>query len=266
MIDARTKLHQLLKDHPYASELKAPPRSQLYQELRAVTEIGKLIRSQHLFEGLEASNPQTIMAIPGIANPDFFTFLLRQQLKKAGHRPYGWGLGLNRGNIDATIPLLITKIEKLAALNKGPIVAIGWSLGGLIAREITRLRPDLVKFIFTMGTPIIGGPKYTSVIFWANLLGQDPNNIEERLLARYAKPIERPILAYYSKNDRVVDWQACIDPYSPDVTHIEVVASHFGMGFAPEVLADIMKRLKDLDTSGPNSNNMPRSDERFSRP
>lgn len=249
MLDTRTMIKSVLNAHPHMGSMQAPPRHELYREFAGFMEVFRLQQTQERFKPYEKSGSGHIIVIPGFANPDLFTYFIRRQLTRAGYKAHGWGLGVNKGNIDVTIPILIQMIERLNQKNGGPIIALGWSLGGLIAREITRQRPDLISRVITMGTPVVGGPKYTTVNYWYQQLGYDPNELEERLIARYATPIERPITAYYSKNDHVVDWQACIDPYSPHVNHIEVEASHFGMGFSPDVFLLILEELAEQKKS-----------------
>ena len=117
-----------------------------------------------------------------------------------------------------------------------------------MAREITRQHPDLIKMVMTFGAPIIGGPKYSVTDWWFQLQRIDIEQMGRELMSQYAIPIERPIVAYYSKNDSVIDWRACIDPYSPDVEHIEVDSTHFGMGFSAEIIRHMLAKLQ---TFGP---------------
>ena len=112
-----------------------------------------------------------------------------------------------------------------------PVVLIGWSLGGFMAREVARDLPNVVERVITMGSPIIGGPKYTVAAPYFARWGQDLDWIELEIRSREERPITQPIHAIISKTDGIVDWQAAIDRHSPDVEHIEVDAAHLGMGF-----------------------------------
>jgi pimeloyl-ACP methyl ester carboxylesterase len=125
--------------------------------------------------------------------------------------------------------------ESIAAYGE-PVVLVGWSLGGYIAREFAREHPAGVRRIVTLGSPVIGGPRYTATSEWYRSQGHDLAAIERAVKDRYATPLRVPVTAIFSKRDGIVAWQACIDKWSPDVRHVEVSETHVGMGFSPRVL------------------------------
>ena len=118
---------------------------------------------------------------------------------------------------------------------------IGWSLGGVLAREVARERSELVSQVITYGTPVVGGPLYTSVsgVYTA----EERREIAQRVAERNRVPIEVPITAMYSKRDAIVAWRACIDDLNPDVTMIEITSTHIGMGLDPDVWQIVAERL-----------------------
>jgi pimeloyl-ACP methyl ester carboxylesterase len=121
---------------------------------------------------------------------------------------------------------------------------VGWSLGGALAREVAREQPQWVERVVTLGTPVVGGPKYTTVGALYRRRGVDVDAIEREAAARDAAlPIRVPVHAIYSRRDGVVAWQACIDRTSPDVEHVEVASTHTGLGFDARVYALIAERL-----------------------
>ncbi|PRP97876.1 Alpha/beta hydrolase family protein [Enhygromyxa salina] len=151
-----------------------------------------------------------VLVIPGFAAADASTLVIRGVLGRLGHPTHGWGLGRNHGNHAKLLPPLIERVAELAEAHAQPITLIGWSLGGMFAREATRAEPRHVAAIATLGTPVVGGG--------AGALGV-------------------PITAIYSKRDAVVPWQQCIDPNpANEVEYIEVDATHLELGVAPQVL------------------------------
>ena len=234
--------------HPYVDQLTPMPRHALYKELPGLFELFKLWMAQprlSQYQASEHSIAKTVMVLPGFACSDLTTLFMRRQLRKAGYDVHGWGLGINRGNIEETLPTVIAKIEALVEKNGGPIVLLGWSLGGVMGREIARDRPELVKLVLTAGAPIIGGSKYTTVNHWFRLMGYDPEELETQLMARYMRPIETPVIAYYTRKDHIVNWHACIDPYTPNIQHVEVDCTHLGMGFSPQLFEYILMTLEE---------------------
>ena len=98
---------------------------------------------------------------------------------------------------------------------------VGWSLGGYIAREYAREHPGEVRKVVTLGSPVIGGPRYTATAERYRSQGHDLDEIEQAIKDRYATPLRVPVTAIYQAR-RHRAWQACIDRWSPDVRHIEV--------------------------------------------
>ena len=97
--------------------------------------------------------------------------------------------------------------------------------------------------MITLGSPVVGGSKYTAVAGFYRRQGIDLDAIEAEVEARNRLPLATPVTAIYSRSDGVVAWRACIDPYSPQVDHVEVAATHLGLGFSPRVFEIIAERL-----------------------
>jgi surfactin synthase thioesterase subunit len=188
--------------------------------------------------------PHHVAVFPGFSAGDLSTFALRRHLQRRGFRAHRWRLGVNRGDVPVLIPQLIARTEALTERHGEPISLVGWSLGGVLAREVARERPDIVRGVVTLGSPVIGGPKYTRAAgFYKTVLKQDLDEIERSVEERNRIPIEVPLTAIYSKRDRIVQWDACIDPFNPQCRHIEVDASHLSLGFDPKVLRLVSEAL-----------------------
>ena len=151
-------------------------------------------------------------------------FPLRTFLRRRGHRVWGWDLGTNRGEVDANLPKVITQVERRVAENDGePIAMVGWSLGGVFAREVARVRPELVSQLVTLASPARS---------YSRAAG-DPA----------AERIDVPITAFYSKRDGVVGWRGVLDKLNPHVDMIEVDSSHAGVTLDPTVWLETARRL-----------------------
>jgi pimeloyl-ACP methyl ester carboxylesterase len=145
----------------------------------------------------------------------------------------------------------VERLDALAREEGGPIGLIGWSLGGTLAREAARERPGAAHRVITLGSPVVGGPKYTAVAGAYRRRGIDLDAIEAEVAARNRIPLETPVTAVYSRRDRVVAWRACIDDHAPNVEHVEVETTHLGLGFSPEVFEIIALRLARPGTRSP---------------
>jgi len=188
-------------------------------------------------------NQKTIIIIPGFCGGDMSVLPLKKYLRKQGHNAYSWGLGFNHSQIEKLFKPLVNRIKYLSDKHGEPVSLIGWSLGGIFARELARHEPKYINRVVTMGSPVIVGPRITALRKLSGLFGWDIEQIEQDMIARFAIPIEHPITAIYSKMDGIVSWQACIDRWSPRVQHHEVSASHIGMGFSKEVYRVISHSL-----------------------
>jgi len=162
-------------------------------------------------------------------------------LRTLGHDTAGWGFGVNRAEVEQMLGPVINMVEDRVESTGKPACLIGWSNGGVFAREVTRDRPDLVNQVFTYGTPVVGGPKFTR---GAALYSTDEiERIVDLVDRRNTTPITRPVTAFYSRQDHIVDWRSCIDEFSPQVEHIEVRSTHAGMSIDPDVWKLIARRL-----------------------
>jgi pimeloyl-ACP methyl ester carboxylesterase len=121
---------------------------------------------------------------------------------------------------------------------------VGWSRGGTLSREIARERPQLLRTVVTLGSPVRGGVGGTSIGRMVSAqTGLTPDQINRLLRDRQRTPIRTPITAIYSKTDGVVAWQACVDELNPNVTHRVVQGSHMGLGFNAAVYRLVARAL-----------------------
>lgn len=104
-----------------------------------------------------------VIVIPGFMVHDVILTRLRRTLALAGYDARGWGMGLNRGLRPDTVDALVALLETVHTQTGRPVSLIGWSLGGLFAREIAKIRPDLVDRVITLASPFSGDPRANNV-------------------------------------------------------------------------------------------------------
>ncbi|MEM9555311.1 MAG: alpha/beta fold hydrolase [Acidobacteriota bacterium] len=214
-----------------------------WRELRSPVDWLHLAATWRRLPNGPAPSPRTAVLLPGLGASPLSMSVLAQALRRREHTAVSWGLGRNGGNVPALLPRVVERFDDAAQRAGEPIVAIGWSLGGYLAREAARERPDLVRQLVTLGSPVVGGPSYTTVANWYRVRGYDLGSIRETVAERYATPLEVPVLALYSKRDGVVAWRACIDHWSPQVRHVEVDATHFSLGSSSEALRHVVDQV-----------------------
>lgn len=168
---------------------------------------------------------------------------LRLYLRSLGHNAVPWGLGRNGSDVEETVERFEPVLERLVDEADGrPAFLVGWSLGGVIARETARSRPDLVERLVTFGTPAQGGPSFTAGAgrFGAEECARIATLQDE---ANRTSPIAQPATAIFTKGDAIVDWRACIDTHALNMQHIEVGSTHFGLGVDPDVWRIVAETL-----------------------
>ena len=172
-----------------------------------------------------------VRVLPGVMADDASTWLLRRFLAGLGYRVSGWDLGFNRGPLLRLLEQLEPVVAKLAVQQGKSVQLIGWSRGGMLARELARRDVRSIRSVITLGTPIQGGSGASSIGALAlRASGLSPEQAGALQRQREAVPILCPVHSVYSRTDGVVSWQASIDPYNAHAEHHVVQATHIGMG------------------------------------
>lgn len=191
-------------------------------EWAGVIQVPRLIlRSPGLLFGPRGDR-RPVIVLPGRSTNDATTLPLRTYLRLLGHRPEGWGVGVNHGRVDELIGPVVARVRRAADAEGRAVPLVGQSMGGFIAREVARVLPDEVAQVVTIGTPIFA--------------------------ARSDGPIRCPVTAIYSEADRVVSTTRSVDT-NPTIANIEVQSTHFAMGIDPDVWRIVAHRLADPEGS-----------------
>lgn len=224
-------------------QLQAPEPLRAIREARGFIELPRLLLRFPELARQPRGHGRPVLILPGYGAGDGSTAILKTYLKLLGYRARGWGLGRNTGAVEESLPRILKRVASLARRGNQKVHLIGWSFGGFLARELARERADLIEQVITLGTPVIGGPKYTVVARSFRRRGIDVDAIAAEIELRNQILLDTPVVAIYSRNDAIVAWEACIDRNAPKVEHVEVRTTHLGLGFCPEVYQIIAQRL-----------------------
>jgi triacylglycerol esterase/lipase EstA (alpha/beta hydrolase family) len=228
-----------------AAPFTAPPISLLLSEpLRAALDFcaGKFARSAR-----PVGDRHPVVVFPGLGGAPFTTAHLRRFLDDSGFEAHCWGRGVNTGPdgaFDEWLDGLVGDVRDLHARTGRKVSLVGWSLGGVYAREIAKLAPDAVRQVITLGTPFAamgGGATHAETIY--KLLGGNTSQLTPELQARLREAPPVPTTSVFSKSDGVVCWRGCLQPDAPQAENVEVGASHLGMVTHPQVLRVVADRL-----------------------
>lgn len=229
---------------PWVEPMGAPGPWLMMLEGRAPWEAMALMAVSPFFARLPAGDGHPVLVFPGLGASDGSTYALRRFIEQQGYTPYAWEQGFNFGPRDGVLEACQDRLRRIAERHGEPVSLVGWSLGGIYARELAKELTPQVRSVITLGTPFTGHPRATNAwrfYEWVSGL----RTTDEDLLAEVRQPPPVPTTSIYSKSDGVVAWQCSVNP--PEHAHtenIEVRASHIGMGFNPLALYAIADRLR----------------------
>lgn len=215
---------------------------------RAIFEMLSLLPAHLFIKKAPRGDGHPVITLPGYNASDSSMNVLRRYLDIWGYDPHPWGLGTNLGiGNDRVIyeQRFVESLERIVNHCGEPATLIGWSQGGVIARQAAKHRPDLVRHVLTMGSPISDTPEATTI--WRIYERMSPQEITPELmevLRQITTPVEGVrCTCIYSQNDGIVSPYIAQDWVSPVAENIRLYSSHFGMAVNPVVLFVIADRL-----------------------
>ncbi|WP_292933717.1 alpha/beta fold hydrolase [Noviherbaspirillum sp.] len=223
-------------------EVQAPSWLLLALEGRAAWEFGASLVAAPLLKSVPKGDGHPVLVFPGLVTGDFSTLVLRNYIEQCGYVPYAWEQGLNLGPRPGVIERCVERVQSLRQHHKAPVSLVGWSLGGIYAREIAKQIPDDVRMVVTLGTPFAGNPKANNA--WRLYEMASGQSIESDLRTVHlhkAPPV--PTTSIYSRTDGVVAWRCSVERESERSENIEIHASHLGMCMNPTALYAVADRL-----------------------
>ena len=228
-----------------SESVAAPSRALLLMELRAIPELFGFTLS---WPTLAAISPrgdgQPVMVLPGLVTSDRATAPLRSLLSTLGYPTKGWDLGRNYGPLPGVEDGMKARLAALAEKHGRKVSLIGWSLGGIYARQLAKMMPDHVRQVITLGSPFNGDPRATNA--WRVYQFASGHKVDDRdrhMGGAISAPPPVPTTAIYSRTDGVCNWRTCIETVSDIAENIEVKSSHCGLGHDPAAAYAIADRL-----------------------
>lgn len=192
---------------------------------------------------ITSANPQTVMILPGFGTRPGRMRYLAEQLEAAGHVAKRWGQGRNWGPDPETFDQIEARMLDLHAREGRRVVLIGWSLGGLFARELAKRQPHAVAKVITMGSPFSGSPRANNV--WRAyqfITGHsvDAPPIDAELAAK--PPVET--VALWSANDGVIAPRCAAGRAHERDRAVALRCTHMGFTYDPQVIATLLTELE----------------------
>jgi pimeloyl-ACP methyl ester carboxylesterase len=231
-----------------AQTLRPPSRTLMFLEGRAIHEFGAFIGALPLLSLAPRGDGHPVLVLPGLVASDTSTRPLRTFLKNRGYAASGWRQGRNLGLREGVRDAMVDLVHELSVDHGRKVSLVGWSLGGLYARQLAKMMPERVRSVITLGSPFAGHPKATNawrVYEFAS--GRRADEEDPRFGGSLASPPPVPTTAIFSRTDGICAWQGCMEKSSATSESIEVESSHCGMGHHPAVVYAVADRLAQAE-------------------
>jgi pimeloyl-ACP methyl ester carboxylesterase len=238
-----TSRHRLDRDPPSTAGLRPPSLALLALECRAAWEFGALLPAWPLLQRAPAGDGHAVIVFPGLSASDTSTVPLRRYLGSRGYVTRGWDQGFNFGPRAGVLAHARNALQDLCESTGNRVSLVGWSLGGVYARELAKEFTQFVRCVITLGTPFAGPPRSTNAWRIYELAsGRSIGRESQQYDLPAAPPV--PTTSIWSRSDGIVAWQGSFQrPDHARTENIEVVASHIGLGLNPSALWAVADRL-----------------------
>lgn len=226
-----------------ATEQPSPPSLRLWAG--EALEIPKLLLSPlQRAVPIERGSGQPVVVYPGYLTGDISSLRLRRSLRAAGYAAYGWELGQNRGARSDLLDRLGQRLADVVDRHGEPATLVGWSLGGIFARELAKQRPDLVRAVITLGSPFSGHPRANNA--WRIYEAFNDHPVDNPpISSNLAEKPPVPTIAVWSPIDGIVSPEAARgQPHESDrqvelrERHLSLARAQAGIGLIGRLLAE----------------------------
>lgn len=212
-------------------------------EPRAVLEWQSFFALKPLLKRLPKGDGHAVVVFPGFVSSDRATRPLRGLLKDLGYDSHGWGLGTNLLFNEALESEMIALVNEVYEKSGRKVSLVGWSLGGLYAREVAKACKGKIRCVITLGSPISGNAAHSNAHSLFQAINGKPSKIDVSRYHSLNSPPEVPTTSIYSKTDGVVAWEGSVQKRGEFTENVEVPASHLGIGVNPFAMYVVADRL-----------------------
>ena len=240
-------------------KLRPPSLFMMLAEVRSLFEFNSSLLLSPLLMRAPKGDGHPVLALPGFLASDLSMAPMRRYLKELGYDTYAWNMGRNLGGVASKRGALRDLVRHIHDTTGRKVSVVGWSLGGIYARDLALQLPDMVRSVITLGSPFTSDVRATNATRLYEALSGEGINDNPEIQQAIAGDLPVPTTSIYSRTDGIVNWHTCHLNPSETAENIEVhLASHIGLGVNPAALWAVADRLaqaegefKQFDRSGP---------------
>lgn len=219
-----------------------PPLQQLLGNLSVPFDLARTRAQAEQLAAQMRGDGRSVLLIPGLMASEQRMGWLRQILSAGGYSAHDWGMGRNFGPRPDSLSRIDARVDAIRREQDGPVTLVGWSLGGLYAREYAKFAPHKVAGVVTMGTPFSGDPRANHAWRLYQLVSGFPVDRPPFPCTREEKP-PVPTVALWSRRDGVILPECARGRAGERDKAIEVDCTHMGFAAAPEGIAAVGRAL-----------------------
>jgi pimeloyl-ACP methyl ester carboxylesterase len=239
--------------------LQAPSLFLMLAEARSLFELNSSLLLSPLLLRAPKGDGHPVLALPGFLASDLSMAPLRRYLKELGYDTHAWNMGRNLGGVASRRGALRDLLQRIHESSGRKVSIVGWSLGGVYARDLALQMPHMVRSVITLGSPFTSDVRATNATRLYEALSGEGIDDHPEIQQAIAGDMPVPATSIYSRTDGIVNWHTCHLNPSATAENIEVyLASHVGLGVNPAALWAVADRLaqaegefRQFDRSGP---------------
>lgn len=215
---------------------------------RAMGELASFYALRPLLSMLPKGDGHGVLVLPGFMAGDVSTAPLRSLLRDLGYDAVGWNLGRNVRVDEARVSAMMACVDELYERTGRKVSIVGWSLGGVFARELAKQAPEKVRLVISLGSPISDDRNHTNARrLFEYLNGREPEPMRNGRFRTLGEAPPVPTTSILTKTDGIVHWRGSVQHGGLEVENIEVLASHCGLGVNPCAVYAIADRLAQAE-------------------
>ena len=247
------------RSEPSSGRLRAPNLGLLLAEVRGIFEFNASLLLSPLLMRAPRGDGHPVLTLPGFLASDLSMAPMRRYLRELGYDAYAWKMGRNIGGVSRMRATLKDRLAEIYGSTGRKVSIVGWSLGGVYARDLALQAPEMVRSVITLGSPFAGDVRATNATRLYEAFSGEGAEDNPALRTAIGGDLPVPATSIYTRADGVVNWRTCLLRPSDTAENIEVhLASHIGLGVNAAALWAVADRLaqaegqfSQFDRSGP---------------